>query len=409
MSSDSGLLVTSLLFEPFELWWAASQEPALRERPMVSTRDERVVHANPAARQEGITPGLSLAGARLKTSNLHVINTEADRLGQQWAWQLEQLHGWSPWLHSPSVGRAWLLAEQSEVGRLALEYGVRVGAASSRELALAAALVTAPGQHRLVALEEEKQFLARIPIDRLPALGFADRSAQRFAWLGIRKLQDLFHWKKAQLVSVAGAEAGRLHQLLHGPWETRVPRYQPERTLTSSHSFDDPVSEPFELEPVVRLLARRLEWRLAGQAAGRVVVTTESLGLRMPDEVICKEPVQAAEVLVRLVWRSLTRSDAAALGIERLSVTLSNLSRPQGQQGLWPQKEARERAIRLVSRRFPGALLGFELADPYSLARDRRYRLLRLDTGEAIQAPPTPVRAPQVNHATAELQPARTA
>jgi len=169
------------------------------------------------------------------------------------------------------------------------------------------------------------------------------------------------------------------------------------------------VSEPFELEPVVRQLARQLEWKLAGQAAGRVIVTTESMGLKLPDEAVCKEPVQATEVLVRLIWRSLARSGTAALGIERLSVTLADLSRPQSQQGLWPQKEARERAIRLVSRRFPGALLAFELIDPYSLARDRRYRLLRLDTGEAVAPQNQPHIPVQVNHEAAERQPARTA
>lgn len=409
MSPDSELLVTALLFEPFELWWAGNQEPALRERPLVSIRNERVLHANPIARQEGITPGLSLAAARLKTSNLHAIDAEAERLGQQWTWQLEQLNGWSPWLHSPSVGRAWLLVQPGEVKRLALEYSVQAGAASNQELALAAALVTAPGQHRFVPAGQERNFLARVPVGRLPALGFKERSAQRFAWLGIHTLGDLFHWKESQLRSIAGDEASQLHRLLHGPWETQVARYQPEPTLESSYSFDHAVSEPFELEPVVRLLARRLERKLAGQAAGRVIVTTHNLGLRLPDEVVCKEPVQAAEVLVRLIWRSLTRSGAAALGVEQLSVTLAGLSRPEVQQGLWPQKEARERAIRLVSRRFPGALMVFELVDSYSLARDRRYRLLRLDTGEAVTPAGKTVSDRQVKHEEAELQSAGAA
>ena len=415
MPRDSELLIAALLFEPFELWWATSQDPALRSQPLVSIRNERVLHANPPARREGITPGLSLAAARLKTSNLHTVDTETERLGQQWLWQLERLNAWSPWLHSPSIGRAWLRVRPSEVQRLALEYGVQAGAAGSRELALAAALVTAPGKHRFVPIGQEHQFLARVPVGRLPHLGFQERSAQRFDWLGIRTLGDLNHWKESQLRSVAGGEATQLYRLLHGPWETRLPRYQPERTIECSHGFPDAVSEPFELEPVVRRLTRRLENRLAGQAAGRVVVTTTSMGLRLPDETVCKEPVQAAEVLVRLVWRSLARSGAAALGIEELTITLADLSRPQVQHGLWPQKEARERAIRLVSRRFPGALLAFELIDPYSLARDMRYRLLRLDTGESITrpAPVKPIHTPagkaQVKHEAAELKPAGAA
>lgn len=408
-SADPDLLVIALLFEPFELWWAVNQDPRLAERPLVSSRDDRVIHANPAARHQGITAGMSLAGARLKTGNLHVVDTEPDRR-LQWSWQLEQLHSWSPWLHSPSLGRAWLLAPPAEASRLPLEYGIQAGAASNRELALAAALVTRPGELRTVPARTERNFLARVPVSRLPALGFTSRAAERFAWLGIRRLGDLFHWKENQLRAVTGQDAARLQRLLHGPWETSVPLHQPERVLESSYEFDDTVSEPFQLEPVVRLLARRLERKLDGLAASRILVSTESLGLRLPDETISKRPVQDSAVLVRLIWRSLNQSGAPALGIDRLTVTLAGLIRPQSQQSLWPQKEAREQAIRLVSRRFPGALLGFELTDPYSLARDRRYRLLRLDTGETVQpTTPEPSPAPQVNHASTEFEPARTA
>lgn len=408
---DSELLVTAVLLEPFGLWLAQQQDPALRGRPLVSAAADRVVHATPAARREGITPGLALAAARLKTSNLQVVDTDQARLNVQWSWQLQELNAWSPWLFSPGMGRAWLRLSPAEATRLALEYRLQAGAATSRELALAAALVTPPGQLRVVAASQEAPFLARVPVNRLEALGFSGRAAERFAFLGIRFLGDLKHWKKAQLRSIIGPDAPRLHRLLHGPYETRVPLHQPERTVESSYGFNDPVSEPFQLEPVVRLLARRLQEKLAGLASSRVLITSESLGLRLPDEVICREPLQDAGVLTRLVWRSLKRTGALGLGIERLTITLTDLSRPQEQHGLWPQKEAREQAVRLVSRRFPGALLGFELIDPYSLARDRRYRLFRLDTGETVTPPVRQqFRKAQVSsHEAAALATARSA
>ena len=406
---EPDLLVTALLLEPFELWWAVRQDPSLAGRPMVSVRKDRVAHANPAARAEGVTPGLSLAGARLKTSNLHVVDADVDQLKVQWSWQLGELNGWSPWLHSPRTGRAWLLVSPAEARRLPLEYGAQVGAAVNREVALAAALMTRPGELRIVEAGKEREFLGRVPVNRLPALGFAPKATERFSWLGVRKLSDLFHWKESQLRNVSGPDAAGLHRLLHGPWETRVPLFLEEQTLKSSYSFEDTVQEPFEVEPVVRKLAGQLAQKLNGLATGRVTVTTESMGLKLPDETVCKEPVQNADVLIRLIWRSLQRSGALALGIDALSVTLADLSRPQVQQSLWPQKEARERAIRLVSRRYPGALLGFELVDPYSLARDRRFRLFRLDTGETVKPPSAPTLVPaKVTHAAAELEPARS-
>jgi len=404
------LLVTAALFEPFGLWWAQQQDPALRDRPLVGILADRVVHATPAARREGITPGLPLAAARLKTSNLQVVDTDPTRLGVQWSWQLAELNSWSPWLISPGVGRAWLMLKAEEASRLALEYRVQTGAASNRELALAAALLTPPGQLRTVEPGQEQQFLARLPLNRLPALGFPESTTERFAFLGIRSLGDLGHWKEAQLRSIAGPDAARLYRLLHGPHETQVPLYRPAPSVQASYAFDDPANEPFQLEPVVRLLAQRLQRRLTDRAASRVLVTTQSLGLKLPDELINREPVQDAGVLTRMIWRSLNRTGALGLGIDQLTVTLTDLTRLQQQPGLWLQKEARERAIRLVNRRFPGALLGFEPVDPYSLARDRRYRLFRLDTGETVPPPSHPAaKAPVNSDAPAAHQPARSA
>ncbi len=384
------LPVTALLFEPFELWWAAQQDPAMADRPLISVLNERVVHANPAAHSQGITPGLTLAGAHLKATGLNVVEANPDRLGVQWSWQLETLSSWSPWLHSPEVGRAWLHVSEAEARQLAADQRVRAGVAAFREIALAAALVTRPGEHHSVPPGTERDFLARLPTSRLPSLGFSREATVRFTYLGARNLGDLFHWTEAQLRSVIGGEAAGLHILLQGPWEPHVPRYRPPRSLSASHGFADPVMEPHRLEPAVRRTVSRLITQLDGLVSSRVIITTESLGLRLPDESLPKEPLGEEEELVRLVWRSLQKTGAASLGIERLGITLTDLTRPQAQPSLWPAKQERERAIRMVSRRFPGALLAFEQTDPYSLARERRYRLYRLDTGETVAAAPPP-------------------
>jgi hypothetical protein len=112
-----------------------------------------------------------------------------------------------------------------------------------------------------------------------------------------------------------------------------------------------------------------------------MIIGTESNGLQLLDEAIPKNPVSRPEVLVRMLQRSLSRTGALSLGIDRLSVTLRGMTVLQVQHGLWPQRQAREQAIRTVHRRFPGALLAYQLLDPWSLARDQRYRLIQLDHG----------------------------
>lgn len=379
--------ITALLFEPFELWWATAQDPSLRHRPLVSVRNGRVLHASPAAAEEGITPGLPLAAARLKTAQLHVTTADTDLLRIEWARQLDALHDWSPRLTSPAPGQAVLLTDPGQARQLALEFGVAAGLAPSTDIALTAARLGVPGEVRSVAPDAERQFLSGITTRELLRLGFSEQLVLRLTYLGVRRLRELFPWKETQLRSLAGAEAESLHRLLHGPRETDVPPYRPAPRLECRHDFPAPVHEPRELEPVLGLLARRLARHLAGRTAGRLGITCECAGLRVPFETACREPVHREDSLLRLLRRSLLHSGAAPLGIDSLTVALMELNRPQSQAGLWPQKEARERAIRLVSRRFPGALLSFEEVDPWSLAREKRYRLRRLDTGETVEKP----------------------
>lgn len=374
-------MITSLLFEPFELWWAEHEQPGLRERPLVSVRGKRVVHANVPALREGITPGLSLINAKLKTANLAMTNSDVGQLQAHWTWLLEQLHAWSPWLASSDIGRAWLVVNSAEARQLPREFRAQAGSAIYREVALAAALTSETGQLRSVEAGQEQAFLDGLPVEQLRGLGLSSRIIQRLQHLGISHLGELRSWQDSQVRVVLGEQTPLLLPLLRGPWTGTLPLYRPERSLECSHTFPDSAVEPWQVEPVITRLAWHLSERLNGEAATRITVTAESSGLQLQHETIPKAPVARPEVLARLLQRALGHTGALSLGIDRISVTLRGLAVRQVQPGLWPQRQAREQAIRAVSRRFPGALLSYQLLDPYSLARDQRYRLIQLDDG----------------------------
>jgi nucleotidyltransferase/DNA polymerase involved in DNA repair len=298
-------------------------------------------------------------------------------------WLLEQLHSWSPWLASPGIGRAWLIVSAAEARQLPREFRAQAGTAAYREVALAAALSSEPGQLRSVEAGLEQAFLDQLPVRNLRGLGLSGRTVQRLEYLGISRAGELRKWREPQVRAVLGEETSLILPVLTGPWSAAVPLYQPERSFSCSHGFTDPATEPWQVEPVILQLAWRLSQRLGSEAASRVTVTTESSGLQLQHETIPKNPVSRPDVLARLLQRSLGRTGALSLGIDRLSVRLHGLAVRQVQPGLWPQRQARQQAIRAVSRRFPGALLAYRLLDPHSLARDQRYRLIRLDSGTA--------------------------
>lgn len=374
-------MITSLLFEPFELWWAVHEQPGLRERPLVSVTGKHVQHANAAALREGITPGLSLINAKLKTPNLAVTNSNDGQLQAHWTRVLEQLHDWSPWLASPGIGRAWLIVNSAEAQQLPREFQAQAGSAAYREIALVAALTSEVGQLRSVEAGLEQALLDELPVSNLQGLGLSNRMVRRLQHLGINCAGKLRNWQESQVRAVLGDETVLILPVLTGPWTSTLPLYQPERSLECSYAFPDCAIEPWQVEPVIARLAWRLSERLNGEAATRITVTAESSGLQLQHENIPKTPVTRPEVLARLLQRSLSHTGALSLGIDRISVALRGLAMRQVQPGLWPQRQAREQAIRAVSRRFPGALLSYQLLDPYSLARDQRYRLIQLDNG----------------------------
>lgn len=371
-----------LLFEPFGLWWAEHEQPTLRERPLVIVKAERVLHANHAARREGIIPGLPLVNARLRTPNLALAEAADVQLQSRWTQVLEQLHAWSPWLLSGGLGRAWLQVDAAEAKQLAREFQVRAGSAPSRELALTAALTSQAGELRQVTAGQERAFLDTLPVSYLEQLGLLAAAVARLEHLGVRHVGELRKWSRVQLRAVLGAGDALILPLLASPEGGSLPVHQPERNISLTHAFPDPAGEAWVIGPALRHLAERLSERLGQEVATRVTLTAESSGLQLLDEVVPKAPVARAAVLERLLQRSLQRSGALSLGFGRLTVTLGGLARLQEQQDLWPQRQAREQAIKSVNRRFPGALLTCKLLDPYSLARDQRYRLVPL-TGSA--------------------------
>jgi protein ImuB len=131
----------------------------------------------------------------------------------------------------------------------------RVGAASRRFAALAAASVARPGQILLVAEREERSFLAPLPLSLLPL------PPERYAeleGLGLRSLGELAQLPGGAVAERLGVEGKKAWRLARGGRRARVHGRRPAVELAEALAFPDAVANELTLRRALGSLLERL-------------------------------------------------------------------------------------------------------------------------------------------------------
>ncbi len=206
----------------------------------------------------------------------------------------------------------------------------------------------------------------------------------------MKRAGELRSWSKVQAAAYLGKPGKGLLPYLYGPYRTQLGRYRPPPRLAARAAFDEPQCEPFAVQPALERLCADVATRLGDRAASRLTVTVLAQGLEHRATRVAKTPLRQLAQVERLARLALEDTQAQPLGIDTLTITLSGLSRPAEQLGLWPQKERVAFAIEVVEARYPGALLKLVPDDPYSLASEHNVRFIARSTGEEVALAPNP-------------------
>ena len=367
-------MIAALVLEPFELWWAQRLEPGLRGEALVSLQRNRVSHASPQARRQGITPGMPLSGARLKSEGLRVTEPSEAELQAAWQGVLREVYGLTPFLDGSRRGRVFLDVSLAEARMAAEAFGARAGFAAGREIAELAALSARPGRLQVLPPGSEKRFLDLLPLRFLKGVGLGPYSLQRLHWLGLETAGDLAGWRRSQVSAFLGEEARPLLPYLFGPWRERLPLAQPPAVLRRTLTFEEPLFEPGPLGAALETLAQALMEALAGRSARRLTVSASVGGVEMRATRFAKKPLREKREIVTLAALALAETGAAPVGIEALALELPEPFRESGQGRLWPARERREAAWQALLGRFPDAAVEVEWLDPYAESADLMWR-----------------------------------
>jgi len=289
-----------------------SEDPALRERPVVVGGDPRkrglVQAATPDALAAGVTLEMTVLEALQVCPRARAVRTDMRRYREvsrrlfaslrQVVERLEPFGLGAAYFDVSGAGRDPEAIGVELVERVAASPGLplRVGIASSRFLArLVCEEVEAPGVRR-IEVGAERAFRDPQPLARLEGVG--QKTAARLSEMGARTIGDVVALGRERLEEALGGHGLRIHALARGEDDARVRAHRHPQTLGREAT----------------LPPERLDWGLLAEQLGR-------LAQELAEE-LERQGLVASRVTVRLRYAdagTATRSRTLSAPLRRAS------------------------------------------------------------------------------------------
>jgi nucleotidyltransferase/DNA polymerase involved in DNA repair len=296
-------MIACVLIPGFELRAALRAQPRLAMSPAAlapeAGEEQLLGPVTAAGDAAGVKPGMRLGEALATCPQLVLVDRDPAAVEREWEGVLHRLEDAGFAVDPAEQGVVYFETKgverlyggvQSALDRALAAVGSgwdpRVGAATRRFTALAAASVARPGQIVLVQEQEEQEFLEPLPLSLLPLP--ADRYAE-LEGLGLRRLGELARLPGTAVADRLGVDGRKAWRLAQGGRKARVRGRKPAFELAEAITFPDAVGNELTLRRALtslleRLLARperagrpyrklALSARLVGEGSWRRAVT----------------------------------------------------------------------------------------------------------------------------------------
>ncbi len=381
----------------FPAWAAMRSDPALRDRPLLVFAGGHIIAASPLALETGTPLGLRAGGERPWTvARVRSLLPDAVILPHHgpttdWAWSqvLEALADLSPRVESVRPGLALAdLRPPSLALPLVREWGACGGVADDRVTAEIAAFSTSSGTLRTVRPGESPAFLGRMPLALLEHLGVGEGTRERLGWFGWRFIGDLKALSPRQ--SKAQFPESAILNRCGGADDVRpVTLWQPPPSVAARFVWEEPVSEPGEIEPVLEMLLSQALAGLGDQATATVALGLSAKTGTLWHHKLLHQPTRDPRPL-GMALRSLLGLllPPEKTTFEAVELRLGCL-RSGGVQGslFEARRPPVEVAIRAVEARFPARLCRIVMVDRAAYLPETAFRL---EPAAGFSQPPKP-------------------
>ena len=257
--------------------------PAPGEQPLLGS-------CTGAAERAGVRPGMRLSEALATCPQLELV--EQDPAGVEEAWEavLRRLEAAGLAVEPVEPGCTYfdtrgmerLAGGLEQVLRRALdavgpEWGARVGAASRRFAALAAAAVAPAGRALVIDDGETRVFLEPLPLHLLP---LSPERRDELSALGVKRLGELARLPGTAVADRLGVDGAESWRLARGEGDVPVTPRQPPSELVETLSFPEPVANELTLARALAVLIERLLARpeRAGRAPLQLALSAKLVG-----------------------------------------------------------------------------------------------------------------------------------
>jgi protein ImuB len=265
-------MIACLVIPGFELRAALRERPRLAAEPAAlapeAEEEPLLGPVTAAAEAAGVKPGMRLGEALATCPSLVLVERDPAAVEREWEGVLRRLE--DSGFAVEAVEHGVVVFETTGVERLyggveaALRRALaavgsgwdpRIGAASRRFTAIAAASVARPGQILVVAAKDEASFLQPLPLSLLPL------PPERYAeleGLGLRRLGELAQLPEPAVAERLGVEGRRAWRLAQGGRGTKVRGRRPAVELAEALTFPDAVGNELTLRRALGSLLERL-------------------------------------------------------------------------------------------------------------------------------------------------------
>ncbi|MBA2535938.1 MAG: DNA polymerase Y family protein, partial [Actinobacteria bacterium] len=287
-------MIAALSIPGFPLRAALRSRPELSGRPVAlasPTGTQPVLGScNGEAEQAGVYPGMRISEALATCPELALV--EEDPAGAEEAWErvLRRLEDAGFAVESAEPGCAYFETRGIErlsgglraaLGRALAAVGPawepRIGAASRRFTALAAASVAPP--HRAVVVDDDQSalFLEPLPLD---LLSLTPDRRRELSDLGIRRLGELARLPGTSVADRLGPDGEEAWRIVSGAEHGRVDPRRPPSEITEELEFPEAVGNEITLSRALAALLERLLVRpeRAGRMPRQVALSARLVG-----------------------------------------------------------------------------------------------------------------------------------
>jgi DNA polymerase-4 len=368
--------------------------------PIIIVDDERVTGASPALLTRGVSIGMTARGARALRVDACFVAARPLRYREV------ATHGHTLLLDgSPAVELDYRYPASDfyaycdlgpvsgalSTARRALDATMRrldliatCGVATNKYVAWCAAQTVPVGQVANVPPGRERDWLAPLPLTYLP---LETETERRLRLLGLRTLGAFAALSASATQTQFGRAGLACWRLARGLDERPVLAQQPERCLSVTRSFDDPLVDRPMIETALARVAQRLAWELAQEsvAAGHLLLSlgTADRATRTA-ELVLRQPLTGAQMLARAAGSLLNQIRLRA-GVVEVTLTAGRLQALQPPQlDLFShggdQAQRLSATLAALTSRYQGAqILAATVAQPNTRLPERCFTLRAYD------------------------------